>query len=131
MHKSQAFAAYRTELVAELQNDIATELLPKFNSEVEDIRRTTDSTRETKGDALATHHKRARISDLKIRQQSFIDGLNTEMRERLSKRVKEYNGTIETKKDGEKEVLEAKFDDGSVARVPKSLWVDYNRFDKL
>lgn len=131
MHKSQAFAAFRTSLVADLQNDLTTELLPKFNSEVEDIRRMVQETLENKGQALADHYKRARITDLKVRQQDFIDGLNVEMREALVTRVTEYGGSIETKKEGEKEVLEAKFPDGSSARVPKSLWIDYNQFDRI
>ena len=131
MHKSQAFAAFRTELVADLQNDIETSLLPTFNSEIEDIRRSTQEVAETKGQALADHHRRARIMDLKIRQQQFIDELNQEMHEALTKRVKDYGGTIEAVNDGEKEVLEAKFPDGSNARVPKSLWINYEKFDRV
>jgi hypothetical protein len=131
MHCSQAFAAFRTELVANLQADIKEELLPKYNSEVEDIRRKAEDIKGTRGEALADHHKRARMMDLRVRQQVFIDELNKEMRAQLEERVSEYKGTIETKMDGDKEVMEAKFPDGSVARVPKSLWIDYKQFDRI
>lgn len=131
MHKSQAFAAFRTALVAELQADMTTELIPTFNAEIEDIRRTTEEMKSLRGEALADHHKRARILDLKARQQDFIDSLNAEMREQLENRVKSYGGTIEVKKDGEKEILEATFPDKSTARVPKSLWINYNLFERV
>lgn len=131
MRKSQAFAAFRTELVANMQKDIIEELVPKFNAEVEDIRRSTETTKAERGEALADHHKRARISDLKIRQQKFIDDLNQEMRTAIETRIKEYGGKVETKKVESREVLEAVFDDASVARVPKSLWVDYTLFHRV
>lgn len=131
MRKSQAFAAYRTELVADAQLQIQQELIPQFNSEVEDIRRTTEEMKASRGEALADHHKRARINDLKLRQQQFIAGLNQEMCEALEKRVKEYGGQITEVEVEGKTKLEAKFDDNSVARMPKSLWVDYNQFHRV
>lgn len=131
MHKSQAFAAFRTELVAALQLDLTSELLPKYNSEIEDIRRSTEEIRGTRGEALADHHKRSRLMDLKVRQQDFIEGLNKEMRDGLEQRVKDYGGAITTSNDGKRDVLEAKFSDGSTARMPKSLWIDYSQFQRV
>lgn len=132
VRKSQAFAAYRTELVTEMQGDVLQTLVPSFNAEIVDIRKSTEETKQLKGEALADHHKRARIQDLKVRQQDFIDGLNAELTEKLSKRVDLYGGKIEEKEnEAGKKVLEATFSDGSVARMPKSLWIDYNLFDRV
>jgi very-short-patch-repair endonuclease len=133
--KSQAFAALRTQVITELQGEIQGELVPNFNSEIVDIRKKYETTRSERGEALADHEKRARITDLKVRQQEFIDECNRDLAARMEKRVKEYGGEIVTITTGEgkeaKSVLEAKFPDGSTARVPKALWIDYNQFDRV
>lgn len=134
---SQAFAAFRNEQCAIAQNSIQTVLVPEFNAEAEDIRRTyeTESKDPAIGEALAMHRKRARILDLNVRKQQFIQELDNEMQEALTKRVMDYKGTIAAKTitegDKQKEVLEAVFPDESFARVPKKLWVDYRQFQRV
>jgi hypothetical protein len=133
---SQAFAAHRTSVIALLQDNLVKELVPNFNSEVEDIRREHDTMKGESGEALADHRKRSRIMDLKVRQQEFISGLDKELEETLTKRVVDYGGkviskTIASDKGKEKLVLEAEFPDGSTARVPKHLWVDYDQFQRV
>lgn len=140
MKLSQAFATLRAEVVAGLQHRIATELLPQFNSEVENIRRNFEA-KKPESEALAMHYRRAAIADLVVRRDAFISDLNTEMRLALNARVKlpEYDGKIEEvddkPKDGTKgtprKVLEVTFKDGTKARMPKSLWVDYKAFARV
>lgn len=135
LHLSQAFAAFRTDVINELLSNLREELIPNFNSEVNDIRVEHEASKGEKGEALADHHKRARIMDLRVRQQEFIDGLNQELQERLMKRIVEYKGEVKEKMvvndTTEKKVLEAVFPDKSVARVPKALWIDYGQFDRV
>jgi very-short-patch-repair endonuclease len=134
MRLSQAFAAFRTEVVESLLLNLREELLPQFNAEVADIRQEHEKMSKESA-ALADHRKRSRIMDLKVRQQQFIDGLDADLKAAMEKRIKDYAGTIESKQiadgKGSKEVLEAKFPDGSTARVPKKLWVDYTQFHRV
>lgn len=136
MRLSQAFATLRVSVIAALTAQITEELLPKFNSEVEDIRRNWESKR-AESEALADHQKRAAIADLIVRRDAFIESLNNEMRIQLGTRAKapEYGGEIQEvpddKKGKGKTVLEVKFKDGSTARMPKSLWVDYKAFARV
>lgn len=136
MKKSQAFAALRASVVAELQHQISTELLPQFNEEITGIRANWEKARP-ESEALADHKKRAAIADLVIRRDDFLTNLNKDMRTTLEKRVSDYGGvigevTIEDKETQKpKIVLEAKFDDGSTARFPRSLWVNYRAFERV
>ena len=75
---SQAFAAFRTSILAELQDNLQKGLVPHFNAEIEDIRKEYETTMGDKGEALADYKKRQRILDLKVRQKAFIDGLMCE-----------------------------------------------------
>jgi hypothetical protein len=133
--KSQAFAALRAAVVAELQEEINDVLIPRFNAEIEQIRREFEE-KKPESEALAMHRRRARISDLVIRRDEFISKSNTEMRAQLEKRISEYGGSISeieirSEDDEPRKVLEAKFDDGSVARMPKSLWINYGAFNRV
>jgi hypothetical protein len=134
IRKSQAFAALRTQIITELQHQVEKELIPHFNAEVEDIRKEHQRLTSEGNPALADHTKRARIQDLKVRQQDFLGSLNEDLRDRLGKRVTEYGGKVVEKEVGEgkesRKVLEAVFDDGSTARMPKALWIDYNVFQR-
>ena len=130
---SQAFAAYRTNILAQLQHNLNQELVPHFNAEIVDIRVKYDADKVEHGEALADHQKRARILDLKVRQKNFIDGLSAELIEKLSERIKmqPYCGTIVPIQIEDKTVLEAKFADNSTARVPQRMWIDYSQFQRV
>lgn len=136
MRLSQAFATLRVAVIAGLTSQINETLVPNFNSEVEDIRKEWEEKRAT-SEALADHHKRARIADLVVRRDAFIASLNDELRLQLNARAKlpEYGGEVAevpVEKEGKsKTVLEVKFKDGSTARMPKSLWVDYKIFARI
>lgn len=135
MKKSQAFAALRNQIVAELTENINSELIPQFNAEVIQIREVFEKSKP-ESEALAMHRRRAHIADLVVRRDEFIKGLNKDLHEQLTKRVKDYNGEIvevEIKDENDKPIkkLEAKFDDGSIARFPKSLWVNFKAFDRV
>lgn len=140
MKKSQAFAMLRESVIQELQFQIQTVLVPEFNSEVKDIEVEWENGRKV-SEALADHRKRARVADLIIRRDSFLESLNNDLRLALNARVKlpEYSGEISEieipiSKEDETEtrkVLEVKFNDGSRARMPRSLWVDYKAFQRV
>ena len=127
---SQAFAAFRTSILAELQDALQKDLVPHFNAEIEDIRKDYETTVGDKGEALADYKKRQRILDLKVRQKAFIDGLNEDLVETLTKRIQSepYNGVITPVVKDEKTVLQVVFADKSVAHVPSRMWIDYTQF---
>ena len=130
---SQSFAAFRKSILAELQQLLETDNVPDFNAECEDIRRVYEDMRlnPKKGEALADHKKRARINDLVIRRNMFIDTLQTRLALEQNKRIEEYKGEIITEKDGEKDVVVAKFPDGSKAKVARALWINYELYDRV
>lgn len=136
MKLSQAFASFRTQIVNELQAEISAELIPSFNAEIVDIRSVWEKERQT-SEALADHKKRARIADLVVRRNQYLDAQNLEMRESLENRVKEYKGVIneitlkDEKTNKDKIILEAKFPDQSTARFPKALWINYKAFERV
>lgn len=139
MRCSQAFAALKSQVIAEMLDRVHTELVPHFNAEIEDIVKVWEKERPV-SEALADHKKRARIADLVLRRDSFIESLNNEMRLILGGRIKEkeYEGKVaeaETDDDhnpGKKrKVLEITFKDGSKARLPQRLWLDYRVFARV
>lgn len=130
MRKSQAIAAFRNAKILELNNQLDNEIVPAFNAEVADIKHEWEEGCKNLsiGEALADHKKRARVSDMLVRRKEFIDSLQTCLKMEMNERIKEYGGEIqESEKDGKK-VLLAQFPDGSIARVPKSLWINYDLF---
>lgn len=155
--KSQAFAAFRTSLLAGLQNEIASDLAHQFNAELEDIRIKDGAHRvyigslrvEGKEQAavalenLADKEMKARVLDLKLRRQAFLDQLTAKMHASIDQRVADYGGTVATitepvvGKEGQikegqtRNVKKAQFDDGSMAKIPSALWVDYSLFQRL
>lgn len=142
---SQAFAAFRTATIAELMQNMMDELVPNFNAEVIHIEKKYEEDKAASGETLAMHWKRAGVTDLKVKQQTFIKQLDDELLKRMKDRIAlpEYNGKLKTieipgqpKSEGKKateskEVLEVEFPDGSSARVPKGLWIDYSVFQRI
>ena len=152
---SQAFASFRSSLLARFQSQIAGELAHQFNAELEDIRR-KDGEHQTyigllrtegkeqaavKLEDLANKEQKARLMDLQLRRQTFIDGLNKDMLAQINQRVADYGGeTAEVQEplaieEGPepkfKTVRKAQFPDGSMAKIPARLWVDYSLFQTL
>lgn|SRR3990167_6418795 len=141
--KSRAFAAFRAEVIENLMSEIREELIPNFNAEILQISAEHEELKATKGEAWADHRKHSRIMDLKVRQKEFIDGQNAELKALLSKRVADYGGEIvevtreaEDEMNGEKVLVEKRFlearfpSDGSTAKFPKSLYIDYSAFQR-
>lgn len=134
--RSQAFAAMRQSLLSELSGIVQDELVPQFNSEAEDIRREHEAMRlnPKKGEALADHRKRARIADMVVRRKVFIDDLQSRLQITLGGTVMDYKGEIvEEIEEGTGKVLSRKavFPDGTTAKMPKSLWIDYRQFQRV
>lgn len=142
---SQAFAAFRTATIAELMKNMQDELVPNFNAEVMHIEKKFEEDKAEHGETLAMHFRRSSVLDLKVKQQAFIKELDEELLKAMKKRISlpEYNGKLKTisipgqpKSEGQKatepkEVLEVEFPDGSSARVPKGLWIDYSVFQRI
>lgn len=142
---SQAFAAFRTAKIAELMDNLNKELVPNFNAEVIHLEKKYETDVAEHGETLAMHFKRSGVMDLKVKQQGFIKALDDELLQAMKERIllPEYNGklkaiTIPGQPKGEgkkatepKEVLEVEFPDGSSARVPKGLWIDYSVFQRI
>jgi len=131
---SQAFAAHQQAVLMELVQKLQVENVPAFNAEAEDIRRQheEDSHNLKVGENLADHKKRARIRDLTVRRTTFINSLQTELHEKLAKRVEEYKGKVMDavdKKDKPIKVVE--FPDGTKAKLARNLWVDYGMYDRV
>ena len=140
MRKSQAFAAFRQSLCTELTAAYLNNLVPQFNAECEDIRREHASTVEEANEAksenaknklieLAEANKRARIMDLNVRKNEFVQSLRTRLKLEQDQRIEEYGGIVGTK-EGEKGKFVA-FSDGSEAKVARDLWIDYKLLQRV
>ena len=149
---SQAFAAYRAVVISEVQQKIALDLSYKFNAEIEDIRKGTEeqlsyvaSLRAEGKEAaaasienLAEKSQRARLLDLQMRRSQVLDELNKDMLHKLDQRLSEYgaevglvNEPVSPNSEKTHSVKKAQFPDGSQAKVPMQLWVDYSQFQSL
>lgn len=133
---ASAFATHRADVIAELQLDVTEKLVPEFNAEIVDIGVEYDKLKETRGEACANSRKHARVMDLKVRQQLFIDALDKELATRMEERIKSYDGKVKAIKatdtrGKEKDVMEVTFPDATVARVPKRLWINYGQFQRV
>lgn len=143
---SQAFAAFRQAVIQELHNELHNELIPQFNAECADIRKAFEETIEfakTQPDTprnklidLADRRKRARILDLVHRRKKFLESLDLRMKLEINKRLTEYEAEqfeeVEKHDNGtERPVTKARFPDGSVAKIPNRLHVDFRVFDRV
>ena len=150
---SQAFAAFRSSLLAELQNQISNDLAHQFNAELEDIRKKDGEhqvyiallrsegkeTAAVKMEELANKEQKARLLDLQLRRQQFILELNTKMHDAIDQRVADYGGKVAEihepiiggKEVAPRKIKKAQFSDGSMAKVPGQLWIDYSLFQTL
>ena len=136
MKQSQAFAAFRTSLITDKNHAILNELVPVFNSQCEDIRRKAEKDFETyKNQALVDNRKKSAIYDLIMYRKQIIDGVQHDLRDKINERLAKDEATLreeEIDDNGKiKHITTAIFPDGSFARVPASLWIDYSVFDRV
>lgn len=130
---SIAFAAHREAFTVELQQLLASQLVPEFNAEMEHIRRVHEEEKNNPkiGEALADHRKRAAYEDARVRRETFIQSLQSRLRLELEKKVKDYGGEIKDSEDREGKKLQvANFPDGSTARMPRALWINFKLFER-
>ena len=135
MKQSQAFAAFRTSLITDKNHAILTELAPMFNSECEDIRRRVEKDFETyHNQAKSDNLKKSLVYDLVLGRKQTLAEVQNSMAKSITERLERDGATIRKDvEDGDyvKNVQTAIFPDGSMARVPQSLWIDYSVFDRV
>lgn len=136
MKYSQAFAAFRASLITDKNYAIQNELVPVFNSRCEDIRRITDNDFEKyHNQAKSDNLKRTLTYDLIMHRKQVIEKVQEDVAAAIDARLindKAEIKTEEVEKDGKvKTITTALFPDGSSARVPQNLWVDYGMFDRV
>ena len=133
IRKSQAFVAHRHAVAMELMTQLVNDIVPAFNAEAEDIRRQFDEQRldPKKGEALADHFKRARIQDMVIRRNEFLDSLKTSFKDQMEERIAEYQGELKEVEENGKTVTRIYFSDKSSAKMPANLWIDLKVFQRV
>lgn len=137
MKMSQAFAAFRTSLITNEQFAIANELVPVFNARCEDIRRKHEEDfQKYKNQAKADNLKKSLTYDLVLHRKQVLDVVQQRMEDQINERLAADKAElieeeIPQERGRPKKVLTAKFPDGSMARVPQALWIDYNQFDRV
>jgi hypothetical protein len=146
---SQAFAAYRQAVISELNEELVTSFLPQFNAEVFDIQKQFTDTENyitenhasddanNKIKELAEKKKHARTMDLMFRKNKFLESLTLKMKMEMLNRVNEYGGEQFEEMEEHagrtkpRKVLKAKFPDGSVAKIPQQLHIDWSLFQRV
>lgn len=136
MKASQAFAAFRTSLITDKNHVILTELVPIFNSCCEDIRRKVDEDFNTyHNQAKSDNLRKTLIYDLVLYRKQILDTVQNSMAKAIKERLQKDNATVEEEiiesNERPKHVLTAKFPDGSAAKVPQKLWIDYTMFERV
>lgn len=139
LKQSKAFAAFRSSLITDKNHAILTELVPAFNAQCEDIRRKLEADFETyHNQAKTDNFRKSLVYDLILGRQKVLDQVQQSLQEEIAHRLNKDGAQLVTesipdpKKEGrEKKVLTALFPDGSKARVPQALWIDYNLFDRV
>lgn len=143
---SQAFAAFRQAVIEELQSEIQNQLVPTFNASVADIEAQYKETTESAATAptpnasesllrVAMRNKDARLLDLKLRRQQFLNEIQTRLRMEIRSKLEEYQAETfeesETRNDKVRVVSKARFPDGSIAKIPGHVFVDWKQFYTL
>ncbi len=137
MKASQAFAAFRTSLITDLNHAILNELVPEFNSRCEDIRRRVDDDFKTyHNQAKSDNFKKTLVYDLVLHRKTVLEGVQKTLSDKITKRLEDDQAAVRTEEISEegkkpKTVMIAEFPDKSSARVPMSLWIDYSAFDRV
>lgn len=132
MKQSQAFAAFRTSLITDKNHAILNELVPSFNAQCEDIRRRVDTDFSTYNNrAKADNLGKSLTYDLVLSRKQVIDNVQKDMTERVNDRLAFDGANLRREDIDGKSILTAEFPDGSTARVPQKLWIDYGVFDRV
>lgn len=136
MKANQAFAAFRASLITDKNHAIINELVPAFNSCCEDIRRRVETDFNTyHNQAKADNLKKSLIYDLILGRKKTLEIVQQSMQKTIDNRLAADEAKLEEKiivKDGKtKRVLFATFPDGSIARVPYNLYIDYSLFERV
>lgn len=145
IRSSKAFAAYRQAVIAELTQTLVEQFVPAHNAEIEDIRiehkktfdfaLTQPDSARNKLIELADKKRKARILDLAKRKQDFLGSLkvhlNIEMKERLTEYNAEQVEEMEERNGKEVKVVKAVFPDGSKAKIPQGLFIDFSLFQRI
>ena len=144
---SQAFAAFRQAVIEELKSEIQNQLIPTFNAEIADIEAKYKETTEAAANAhtpnaseallrVAMRNKEARLLGLQLRRQQFLNEIQTRLRMEVGAKLSEYGGETfeeeETNSNNKTRVVsKARFPDGSIAKIPGHVFVDWNQFYTL
>ena len=139
LKQSKAFAAFRASLITDKNHSILNELVPVFNSQCEDIRRKcTEDFQTYHNQAKTDNFRKSLVYDLVLGRQQVIDKVQEDMHREITERLAKDGARLEEEeiphpeKEGRtKTVLTAFFPDGSKARVPQALWIDYMAFDRV
>lgn len=139
LKQSKAFAAFRASLITDKNHAILNELVPTFNAQCEDIRRRCEEDFNTyHNQAKTDNFRKSLVYDLVLGRQQVLDSVQEDMQREITERlvkdgasVKEEEIPDPKREDRTKTVLTAFFPDGSKARVPQALWIDYTAFDRV
>ena len=139
LKQSRAFAAFRSSLITDKEHAILHELAPAYNERVAEIRqKVEDDFQIYHNRAKADNFRKSLVYDLELGLQQTLDSVQKDLQERIHERLNTDGAQVITekipdrKREGrEKEVLTAIFPDGTKARVPHALWIDYKLFDRV
>ena len=132
MKQSQVFAAFRTSLITDKNHAILNELAPSFNAQAEDIRRRVEKDFNTyQNQAKADNLKKTLVYDLVFGRKQVIDSVQKDIAHAINERLAFDGANLEKSVIEGKTILTAKFPDGSTARVPQNLWIDYSVFHRV
>ena len=137
MKQSQAFAAFRLSLITDKNHAILNELVPEFNTQCMAIRERVEKDFNTyHNQAKADNFKKSLTYDLIMARDKQIEEVQIELQKSIDERLA-WDGaslredTIPTSNNRVKTILTAVFPDGSTARVPQKLWIDYSLFERV
>ena len=144
---SDAFVAFRQAVIEELNAEISNNLVPVFNSTVIDIEKdydlgitgSKDANTERAALALvrsAERNRDARILDLKLKRQDFLNTIQMRLKMEMDELVKGYNGEVFTEVEKRFNgkmgpVIRAKFPDGSSAKIPQHVHIHWDQFEQV
>ena len=147
---SQAFAAHRQAVLAELQLEIQKTLVPSFNARIRHIEKEykdmlvkveeAKAQGENWGPLLLTQaeaDKKAEILDVNKKKNEYIRNMNEGLKLEMMEKVKEYGGEVIEEEEIPQgkttlmKVLKAQFPDGSKAKFPKGIFIDYTLFERV
>lgn len=143
--QSQVFGAFRSGIVAFAQAQIM-DYVPKWNGAIYDIEKQLKESLEYAShqppvakaslEKVSKLHADSRLLELRFKRQSIITDITNEMKSTVHKRIEEMGGVISEVKEPNNngkmvKVSRVQFPDGSTAKVPRNLHIDYTPFMTL